>query len=152
MIGILQRVNKAAVSIDGAVVSSIGRGILLLAGIANDDGPADVSYLARKTVNLRIFPDEEGNLNRSLIEAGGAVLVVSQFTLLGDTRRGRRPSFTDAAPPAEAEKLYRMLVDELKALDVSVEEGRFGAMMDVDLVNSGPVTLIVDSRSKKKLA
>jgi D-tyrosyl-tRNA(Tyr) deacylase len=151
MIGLLQRVREAGVSIDGRRVSAIGEGILLLAGIAGDDGPDDVSYLARKTVHLRLFADEEGNLNRSLIEVGGSVLVVSQFTLLGDTRKGRRPSFTDAAPPEYADRLYRMLIDEIRAFQVDVREGRFGAMMDVSLVNSGPVTLIVNSRSNKIL-
>jgi D-tyrosyl-tRNA(Tyr) deacylase len=148
MIGLIQRVREAEVSIEGRRISAIGKGILLLAGIAGDDGPDDASYLARKTVNLRLFADDAGNLNRSLIEEGGSALVVSQFTLLGDTRKGRRPSFTDAAPPESADRLYRMLIDEIRAFRVDVQEGRFGAMMDVSLVNSGPVTLIVNSRSK----
>jgi D-tyrosyl-tRNA(Tyr) deacylase len=148
MIGLVQRVKEAEVVVEGEQISRIGNGILLLAGIAVDDGGEDVRYIARKVAHLRIFGDETGNLNRSLIDTNGEILVVSQFTLLGDTRRGRRPSFTDAAGPSEAEVLYQTLIEELKTFGISVAEGRFGAMMDVHIINSGPVTLILNSKDK----
>jgi D-tyrosyl-tRNA(Tyr) deacylase len=150
MIGILQRVSESEVWVDGEMISRIREGILLLAGIARDDGPEDAEYVARKTAGLRIFADQEGNLNKSVLETGGSVLVVSQFTLLGDTRKGRRPSFSRAAPPERAVDLYRTLVGALEDQGVPVQEGRFRAMMDVKLVNSGPVTVIVDSKQKKQ--
>ncbi len=148
MIGLVQRVREAEIIIDNRPISRIGTGILFLAGIAAGDCKEDIRYIARKVVNLRIFGDENGNLNRSLIDIGGEMLVVSQFTLLGDTRKGRRPSFTNAAVPEKAESLYRNLIEELKTFHVPVLEGKFGAMMDVRLVNSGPVTLILNSRDK----
>ncbi len=148
MIGLIQRVSRAEVWVDNECISKIGEGLLLLAGIAQDDGMEDAAYLARKTANLRIFNDGKGNLNLSLLDTGGEVLVVSQFTLLGDTRKGRRPSFTEAAPPKEAEVLYRVLIDELKRQGITVKEGKFQAMMDVRLTNRGPVTIIIDSREK----
>jgi len=148
MIGLVQRVKEAEVLVDSKQISSIGTGILLLAGIAAGDEIEDIRYIAQKTVNLRIFGDESGNLNRSIVDIGGEILVVSQFTLLGDTRKGRRPSFTDAAVPEIAESLYRDLIEELKTFQVPVLEGKFGAMMDVRLINSGPVTLILNSRDK----
>ncbi len=148
MIGLVQRVKEAEVLIDGKQISSIGDGILLLVGIAAGDSRDDIRYIAQKVVNLRIFGDEKGNLNRSLIGIGGEILAVSQFTLLGDTRKGRRPSFTDAAAPEEAMSLYEGLIQELKSFHVPVLEGKFGAMMNVRLVNSGPVTLIINSRDK----
>ncbi len=146
MIGLVQRVKEAEVLIDREQISSIGDGILLLVGIAAGDSRDDIRYIAQKVVNLRIFGDEKGNLNRSLIDIGGEILVVSQFTLLGNTKKGRRPSFTKSAVPEEAVPLYRGLIEELKSFHVPVLEGRFGAMMDVRLINSGPVTLIINSR------
>lgn len=142
----MQRVKEASVSVDGRTVARIGPGLLVLLGVAQGDGESDVAYLADKVVNLRVFPDEAGHLNRSLLEAGGALLVVSQFTLLGDARRGRRPGFTEAAPPAEAAALYRRFVERVRESGLRVEEGVFRAMMDVSLVNHGPVTLLLDSR------
>jgi D-tyrosyl-tRNA(Tyr) deacylase len=149
MLGVIQRVNGAEIHVEGECISRIGRGILLLVGIRADDAEKDVSFIADKTVNLRIFPDEEGNLNRSLLDVKGEALVVSQFTLLGDTRKGRRPSFSDAAKPERAEPLYRSLIGEISSRGVPVMEGKFRAMMEVKLVNSGPVTVIVNSKEKK---
>lgn len=150
MIGVLQRVSEAEVWVQGVRIARIGRGVLLLVGIDREDGPGDAEYLARKSAELRIFADERGNLNRSLRETGGSVLVVSQFTLLGDTRKGRRPSFSRAASPEQAGQLYRALVDELKRRGLTVEEGRFRAMMEVRLTNSGPVTVMVDSAHRSR--
>ncbi len=149
MIALIQRIRNAEVWIKNQCISKVGKGILLFAAVAQDDSVKDVAYVANKTVNLRIFGDEKGNLNRSLIDIGGEILVVSQFTLLGDTRKGRRPSFTRAAAQEEAEKLYRLLIDELRNYDVTVKEGRFREMMDVKLINDGPVTLIVNSKDKR---
>jgi D-aminoacyl-tRNA deacylase len=146
MRAVVQRVSEAAVSVDGREVSRIGPGLLVLLGVAQGDGEADLLYLADKVVNLRVFADEAGHMNRSLLEAGGALLVVSQFTLLGDARKGRRPGFTDAAPPEQANALYRQFVERTRQSGVRVEEGVFRAMMDVSLVNQGPVTLLLDSR------
>jgi D-aminoacyl-tRNA deacylase len=146
MRAVVQRVSEAAVNVDGQEVSRIGPGLLVLLGVAQGDGEADLLYLADKVLNLRVFPDEAGHMNRSLLEAGGALLVVSQFTLLGDARKGRRPGFTDAAPPEQANALYRQFVERTRQSGVRVEEGVFRAMMDVSLVNQGPVTLLLDSR------
>lgn len=141
---VLQRVREASVAVDGRVVGSIGPGFLLLAGFTAGDGDAAVAWMADKVVGLRIFSDAEGKMNRSLAEVGGSVLVVSQFTLYGDTSRGRRPSFIDAAPPELAEPLYERFADALRARGVTVATGVFGAVMDVALVNDGPVTLILE--------
>ncbi|MEW6447761.1 MAG: D-aminoacyl-tRNA deacylase [Bacillota bacterium] len=149
MRAVVQRAARGAVYIDGNTVASIGRGLVVLLGVKADDTPADARYLAEKIANLRIFEDREGKMNRSVLDAGGAVLVVSQFTLYGDCRRGRRPSFTGAAPPAVAEPLYRDFIAELGARGVVTAEGRFQARMLVEIVNDGPVTLIVDSESKR---
>jgi len=149
MIGLIQRVLKAEVWVKDEVISKIGEGILLLVGISRDDESKDISYIANKTFNLRIFSDEKGNLNRSLLDVSGEILVISQFTLLGDTTKGRRPSFTSAANSLEAEKIYRCLINEIKTYSISVKEGKFGAMMDVKLINNGPVTLILNSKDKK---
>jgi D-tyrosyl-tRNA(Tyr) deacylase len=149
MLGVIQRVSEAEIHVEGERISRIGSGVLLLVGIRADDGQKDVSFMADKTANLRIFPDEEGNLNRSLLEVKGEALVVSQFTLLGDTRKGRRPSFSDAAKPEQAEPLYRSLINAIQSLGVPVKEGKFRAMMEVSLVNSGPVTVIVNTKEKK---
>ena len=144
MRAVLQRVSRAEVRIAGSAVGTIGRGLLVLLGVAPDDTPAIAAELAEKVANLRIFEDADGKMNASVQDANGAVLVVSQFTLYGDTRKGRRPSFIGAAPPAVAEPLYEAFVTALRALGVPTATGRFGAHMDVELVNDGPVTLILD--------
>ncbi len=145
MRAVVQRVSRAEVRVDGEVVGRAGRGLLVLLGIAASDTPEAGRALAEKIVHLRIFDDEQGRMNRSLLEAGGAVLCVSQFTLYGDCRKGRRPSFDRAAPTDLARALYEQFVESLRALGVSVETGTFQAMMDVELVNDGPVTLLLDS-------
>lgn len=145
MRAVVQRVSSAAVDVDGERVASIGEGLLILLGVARDDTPSDAHYLADKVAALRIFADESGKMNRSVQEIGGELLVVSQFTLLGDCRKGRRPNFTQSAPPGDALPLYRTFVDRLRSTGLKVEEGQFGAMMSVSLVNDGPVTLIVES-------
>ena len=150
MRAVIQRVNSASVSIDGEVVSRIGAGLVVLAAVGRDDTDADADYIVEKTVHLRIFPDAEGRFDRSVVDTGGSLLVVSQFTLYGDVRRGRRPSFTDAAPPAEAEERFAALVERFRATGVPVETGQFQAMMDVALVNDGPVTLILDSSDRHR--
>lgn len=147
MRAVLQRVRAASAAVDGEVVGAIDRGLLVFVGIASDDGPADVAYVASKILELRVFDDEAGKMNRSVDEVGGAVLVVSQFTLYGDCRKGRRPSFDRAAPAAVARGLYDDLVRRLRADGrVRVETGAFQARMAVQLVNDGPVTLLIDSR------
>ena len=146
MRAVVQRVRRARVTTGGAVAGEIGAGLLVFVGVANDDGPADVEYIAAKTRDLRIFPDDQGRMNRSVSEAGGAVLVVSQFTLQADCRKGRRPSFDGAAPGPIARALYEDVVAALRAGGASVSTGVFQADMDVELVNDGPVTLLVDSR------
>ena len=144
---VLQTVLEARVEVDGAVVGSIRHGLLALVGVAKDDTERDAEYLAEKIVNLRIFPDDAGRMNRSLLEAGGGILVVSQFTLYGDTRKGRRPSFDGAAGPGDARRLYEYLAEALRRWKAPVETGVFQAHMAVHLVNDGPVTLICDSVS-----
>ena len=146
MIAVVQRVISSSVTIDGSVVDAIGPGLNVLLGVADGDGETDAEYLAAKVANLRIFEDRQGKMNRSLMDMGGQILVVSQFTLLGDCRKGRRPSFIHAAEPVLAQRLYRHFVDRVKKLGVDVHTGRFGAMMQVDIVNDGPVTLLVHSR------
>jgi D-tyrosyl-tRNA(Tyr) deacylase len=146
MRAVVQRVRRATVTVDGRVTGAIDAGLLVFVGVANEDGPSDVEYIAAKVRDLRVFPDDEGRMNRSVIEAGGAVLVVSQFTLNADCRKGRRPSFDGAAPPALAEPLYREVVARVQAGGLRVETGVFQAHMDVDLVNDGPVTILLDSR------
>ncbi len=142
---VLQRVNRASVTVDGERISEIGPGLLLLVGVAAGDGEAEADWLAQKVAGLRIVADEEGKMNRSVVESGGEVLVVSQFTLLGEARKGRRPSFVGAAPPEAAEPLFDLFCEKLRAAGVrAVETGRFGAMMDVALVNDGPVTLVLE--------
>ena len=150
MIAVLQRVKTCTVTIDGKKTAEIGAGLLVLLGVGQGDTPADVDYLAEKTIRLRIFEDDAGKMNRSVQEIGGAVMVVSQFTLLGDCRKGRRPSFIDAAKPDVAVPLYERFIDRLRTTGLQVETGRFGAMMDVGLINDGPVTLILDSRFSAK--
>lgn len=138
---LLQRVSRAEVRIDGRVAGRVEQGFCLLVGFTHGDGEEQVEWMAEKVIGLRLFGDEEGKMNLSLEDVGGALLVVSQFTLYGDARKGRRPSFIDAARPEEAEGLYEMFVERLRARGVKVETGEFGAMMEVDLVNDGPVTL-----------
>ena len=134
--------------VGGETLGEIGRGLVVLVGVAADDGEEQAGWLAEKIMGLRIFPDDDANMNRDVAEAGGAVLVVSQFTLLGDARRGRRPSFIDAARPEIAEPLLRSVCQRLRAAGLAVAEGRFGAMMDVELVNEGPVTILLDSEKR----
>ena len=141
----IQRVSQAEVAVDGEVIGRIGRGLVVLLGVAHEDGQGQVDWLADKIVGLRIFEDEAGKMNRSLAEVGGAMLVVSQFTLYGDSRKGRRPSFTDAAPPELAEQLYEAFVESVRAQGIEVTTGRFRAHMRVSLVNDGPVTLWIDT-------
>jgi len=145
MRAVVQRVSEASVRIEGRVVGEIGPGLLVLLGVGRGDSEADADYLAGKVVHLRVFPDEGGQMNRSLLETGGSVLVVSQFTLYGDVRKGRRPGYSSAAPPEEANRLYEHFVALLRGLGAKVETGVFQAMMDVTLVNHGPVTLWLDS-------
>ncbi|MDA8138679.1 MAG: D-aminoacyl-tRNA deacylase [Desulfobacteraceae bacterium] len=147
MIAVVQRVTESSVTVDGEVVGAIGHGVMVLLGVAQEDTEKDGDYLVDKVVNLRIFEDEAGKLNRSLLETGGALLVVSQFTLLGDGRKGRRPSFAGAAPPDKAEALYLRFAENARAQGITVATGRFRAMMKVALVNDGPVTLIIDSKA-----
>lgn len=146
MRAVVQRVSESSVTVEGRVVGTIGSGLLVLLGVAQEDTERDADYLAEKIVQLRIFEDDAGKLNLSLLESGGAMLVVSQFTLLGDCRKGRRPSFADAAPPQRAEALYQRFADRVAAQGIRVATGQFRAMMKVALVNDGPVTLILESR------
>jgi D-tyrosyl-tRNA(Tyr) deacylase len=146
MRAVVQRVSRASVTVDGQVVGRIQSGLMVLVAVAEGDGPADLEYVASKIRDMRIFPDDQGRMNRSVIEAGGATLVVSQFTLMGDVRNGRRPGFTGAAPPDEARQTYEALVTRLRQSGLPVETGVFQAHMDVELVNDGPVTILVDSR------
>jgi D-aminoacyl-tRNA deacylase len=141
---LLQRVSRAEVRIEGTAVGTIGRGHLLLVGFTEGDGDAELEWMADKVVGLRVFPDDEGRMNRSLDEIDGELLVVSQFTLYGDTRKGRRPSFVSAAPPDLAIPLYERFVAMLRTRVAKVETGEFGAMMDVELINDGPVTLMLE--------
>jgi len=149
LIAVVQRAKEASVWVSDKEVSKIGKGILLLVGISKGDSEKDVNYITNKVVNLRIFSDENGNLNLSLIEIKGEILVVSQFTLLGDTKKGRRPSFSNAMQPEKAKAFYNELINQFKEYKIPVKEGVFGAMMGVKLINDGPVTLIVNSRDKK---
>ena len=151
MRAVLQRCARAEVRVDGRVVGSCGRGLLVLLGVGRDDDDATAAGLARKVAELRIFDDADGRTNLSLLDVGGGALVVSQFTLYADTRRGRRPGFTDAAPPAEAERLYGAFADALAALGPRVGRGRFGAEMAVELVNDGPFTIWLDTADRPVL-
>jgi len=146
MRAVVQRVSRAQVSVDGELCSQIGKGMLVLLGVAADDTPAEAEKLAQKIAGLRIFEDAQQKMNLSLSDVGGQMLVVSQFTLLGDCRKGRRPSFTDAAGPELAETLYEVFVNAAAAQGIAVATGRFRAHMEVELVNDGPVTLLLDSR------
>jgi len=146
---LIQRVHRAKVTIDNKITGSINKGLLLLIGISEDDIEKDLDYLADKCVNLRIFEDENGKMNKSLLDVKGEILAVSQFTLMADTRKGRRPSFINAANPKKGKLYYEEFVDKLKQFGVKVECGIFGAMMDVELINNGPVTIMLESKSKK---
>lgn len=145
MRAVIQRVKECTVSTDLSIIGKIGRGLLIFLGIAKSDQREDAKYLADKVVNLRIFEDVNGRMNRSLVDIKGEMLVVSQFTLLGNCRKGRRPSFIEAAEPEKAKELYDYFIEKVRRIGVSVETGRFRAIMDVALINEGPVTLIVES-------
>ncbi len=146
MRAVIQRVSEARVEVDGEAVGAIGRGLMVLLGVARGDTERDGEWMAQKIPGLRIFNDADGKMNLGLADVGGAILMVSQFTLLGDARKGRRPSFAEAAPPEEADRLYQYVVGKMRAEGVTVETGTFQAHMRVELVNDGPVTLVVDSR------
>jgi len=146
MRAVLQRVSRARVAVEGKAVAEIGPGLLVLVGVFKGDGPSEAAFLAQKTAELRIFEDAAGKMNLSIAERQGAVLVVSQFTLAADLRKGRRPSFDPAAPPAEAERLYLEYAALLRARGLPVQTGVFGAVMEVELVNDGPVTLVLESQ------
>jgi D-tyrosyl-tRNA(Tyr) deacylase len=152
MKAVIQRVTRASVEVEGRTVGTIARGLLVLLGVAKGDGELDCQYMVEKLRGLRIFADEAGKMNRSLVDIGGAVLLVSQFTLLGNTRSGRRPGFEDAAPADEAKRWYEHISAALKAEGTSVETGVFAAHMTVELVNDGPVTFFLDSRSATSAA
>ena len=146
MLACIQKVSRAQVTVAGEICGKIGKGVLVLLGVADGDTEADARLLADKAAGLRIFEDEEGKMNLSLNDVGGAMLVVSQFTLLGDCRKGRRPSFTAAAPPEVAEALYEVFVEKVAAHGIKTATGRFRQFMEVELVNDGPVTLLLDSQ------
>ena len=143
---VIQRVSHAAVEVEGQLLGSIQQGLLLLVGVGPEDGLEDIAYLKRKILQMRIFEDDEGKMNRSLLDVGGAVLSISQFTLFAQTKKGNRPSYTQAAPPQLAEELY-LAFNEVLAQDIPLEAGQFGADMKVSLVNDGPVTILLDSKN-----
>jgi len=145
---VIQRVSQASVRVEGNVIGEIGSGLLALVGIGQDDGLSDIAWLATKIIGLRIFEDQEGKMNESLSDIYGELLLVSQFTLFGDCRKGKRPSFSDAAPPEIAKALFDQLVDHIRLQGITVETGQFQADMEVSLVNSGPVTILLDSKRK----
>ena len=145
MRAVVQRVSRATVTINGSISGEIGLGLLVLLGVGHEDTETDATYLAEKIAGLRIFEDQDGKMNRSVQDAGGSVLAVSQFTLYGDVRRGKRPSFDAAAPPDPARKLYEFFVERIRAAGLRCETGRFQEMMQVELVNEGPVTILLDS-------
>ena len=147
MRAVVQRVKQSSVKAGNEIVGQIGRGLLVLLGVARDDTIKDADYLVNKIINLRIFEDQDGKMNRSLLETGGELLAVSQFTLLADCRKGRRPSFVEAADPHKATDLYEKFVDRVRENGVKVQTGRFRAMMEVALINDGPVTVIIESRT-----
>jgi D-tyrosyl-tRNA(Tyr) deacylase len=145
MRAVVQRVSRAQVAVNGEITGQIGLGLLVLLGVGLDDSEADAAYLAEKIAGLRVFEDAQGKMNRSVRDAGGGVLAVSQFTLYGDVRRGKRPSFDAAAPPEKARRLYEFFVEQIRAADLRCETGRFQETMKVELVNEGPVTILLDS-------
>ena len=148
MKALLQRVSKASVTVESEVVADIGRGLVIFVGVSTGDTERDAQYLAGKTVDLRIFPDSESKFNLSALDTRGELLVVSQFTLLADAKKGRRPSFTDAAPPQQAEALFQRFLEFLRQSELKVESGRFQEHMHVEIHNDGPVTILLDSRDK----
>ncbi len=148
MKALVQRVSRASVTVDKEVVGSIGRGLVVLVGIASEDTEKDVHYLVDKIAQLRIFPDEAGKFNISALESGGEMLLISQFTLLADTRKGRRPSFIAAAPPQQAESLFNLFVERMRSTGLKTETGCFQAHMQVEIHNDGPVTIMLDSKEK----
>jgi D-tyrosyl-tRNA(Tyr) deacylase len=145
MRAVVQRVSRAQVTVNGEIAGRIGLGLLVLLGVGRDDGQADATYLVEKITGLRVFEDAQGKMNRSVQEVGGSVLAVSQFTLYGDVRRGKRPSFDAAGPPEKARELYEFFVQQVRAAGLRCETGRFQEMMQVELVNEGPVTILLDS-------
>jgi D-aminoacyl-tRNA deacylase len=145
MRAVVQRVSGAQVTVDGAVAGEIGRGLCVLLGVARGDGPAEAERLAGRVARLRVFPDAAGRFDRSVLDVRGGALVVSQFTLIADTAKGNRPSFSEAAPPGDAEPLYERFCAALRDLGVPIETGVFGALMQVELVNDGPVTIVLDA-------
>lgn len=149
MVAVIQRVNRGNVTVEGSTVGSIGSGLVILLGVDKEDVEEDADFLAGKIAGLRIFNDENQKMNLSILDVEGSALVVSQFTLCGDTNKGRRPSFVKAAAPEEGNRLYQYFMDCLSRDGVIVESGKFGAMMDVELVNAGPVTFVLNSREKK---
>jgi len=148
MKALLQRVTGASVSIGGEVVGEIGQGLVVFVGVAEGDSEKDIEYLVQKTAGLRIFADDEGKFNLSALDINGELLLVSQFTLMADTKKGRRPSFTGAAPPEQAEALFKQFVEQARATGLRVETGRFQQYMQVEIHNDGPVTIMLDSREK----
>jgi len=146
MRAVVQRVSRASVNVGGRVVGQIDAGLLVLLGVAQDDGESDADYLAEKIVGLRVFEDAEGKMNLSVVDSHGAILAISQFTLFGDVRRGKRPSFDEAARPEQAKKLYEYFVERVRAAGVACETGTFQATMKVELANEGPVTIMLDSK------
>ncbi|MCX7025791.1 MAG: D-aminoacyl-tRNA deacylase [Spirochaetes bacterium] len=148
MRAVVQRVRDASVKVEGSVTGAVARGLLVYLGVGNEDGPADAEWLAGKIAGLRIFEDAKGKMNLSVADSGGGILVVSQFTLYADTRKGKRPSYSDAAPPAKAIPLYGLFISLVKSTGLDVETGVFQAHMDVSYVNDGPVTIFLDSRKK----
>jgi len=148
MRAVIQRVEEAEVTVEGATVGEISKGLLVLLAVEASDGLQDLTFLKKKILNLRVFEDEQGKMNLSLRDVGGSVLMISQFTLYGDSRKGNRPSYSRAAPPTRAKELYQELIEQLRQEGVTVEAGKFQAMMKVALVNDGPVTLIVDSNKQ----
>tara|TARA_B100001123_G_scaffold62112_1_gene67961 strand:- start:2374 stop:2820 length:447 start_codon:yes stop_codon:yes gene_type:complete len=146
MVAVLQRASKGKVTVEGRITGQIGTGLVILLGVMKGDTEADADFLADKVAGFRIFNDEDGKMNLSIRDIEGAALVISQFTLCGDWRKGRRPGFDKAAPPEEGKRLYEYFCEKLRKLEVPVETGEFGAMMDVSLINEGPVTFVMDSR------
>lgn len=146
MRAVVQRVSRAGVKVEEKIIGKIDRGILLLLGVEESDEEKDLEYMCDKIPNLRIFEDEEGKMNKSLLDVGGSLLVISQFTLLGDARKGRRPSFTQAARPEKAIPMYERFIDSMKEKNITTEAGEFGAHMEVELINDGPVTILLDSK------
>lgn len=148
MRAVVQRVSRAKVTVNDWIAGEIGMGLLVLLGVGHEDSEQDVHYLAEKIAGLRIFEDDDGKMNRSVLDIGGSVLAVSQFTLYGDVRRGKRPSFDAAAPPDSAKRLYELFVERIRAAGLRCETGRFQEMMQVELVNEGPVTILLDSKKQ----